>query len=83
MSKTKIVVKIVIGQLCKSAKLMHKERKILHFIPQKLRNSFANGNPMYVVSSHHKYRWAIQHVGFLRSGTKISKELIPPPCLKC
>ena len=26
-------------------KLMRKERKILHFVPQKLRKSFANGNP--------------------------------------
>ena len=24
---------------------MRKERKILRFVPQKLRNSFANGNP--------------------------------------
>jgi len=27
------------------AKLMRKERKILRFVPQKLRKSFANGNP--------------------------------------
>ncbi len=26
-------------------KLMRKERKILRFVPQKLRKSFANGNP--------------------------------------
>ena len=28
------------------AKLMRKERKILRFVPQKLRKSFANGNPI-------------------------------------
>ena len=27
------------------AKLMRKERKVLRFVPQKLRKSFANGNP--------------------------------------
>ena len=32
------------------AKLMRKERKILRFVPQKLRNSFANGNPKYKVN---------------------------------
>ena len=30
------------------AKLMRKERKILRFVPQKLRKSFANGNPSHV-----------------------------------
>ena len=29
------------------AKLMRKERKILRFVPQKLRKSFANGNPRF------------------------------------
>ena len=29
------------------AKLMRKERKILRFVLQKLRKSFANGNPMF------------------------------------
>jgi len=27
------------------AKLMRKERKVLRFVPQKLRKSFANGKP--------------------------------------
>ena len=27
---------------------MRNERKILHFIPQKLRKSFANGNPSFL-----------------------------------
>ena len=32
------------------AKLMRKERKILRFVPQKLRKSFANGNPNREIS---------------------------------
>ena len=33
------------------AKLMRKERKILRFVPQKLRKSFANGNPHLIILS--------------------------------
>ena len=31
-----------------------KERKILRFVPQKLRKSFANGNPMIDISGTYK-----------------------------
>ena len=36
------------------AKLMRKERKILRFVPQKLRKSFANGNPNFQLQNCRK-----------------------------
>jgi len=38
------------------AKLMCKERKILRFVPQKLRKSFAHGNPNWKYNIHCKAR---------------------------
>jgi len=38
-----MIVQIVVFR----EKLMRKERKILRFVPQKLRKSFANGNPIW------------------------------------
>ena len=41
------------------AKMMRKERKILRFVPQKLRKSFANGNPShFVVPSQYCGAWS-------------------------
>ena len=38
------------------AKLMHKERKILRFVRQKLRKSFANGNPTQIVFTKDRFQ---------------------------
>ena len=34
---------------------MRKERKMLRFVPQKLRKRFANGNPRYTVNPRYEY----------------------------
>ena len=65
----RMIVQIVVFR----AKLMRKERKILRFVPQKLRKSFANGNPIwnckkyfseillqFVVLNNLIYRWQFE-----------------------
>ena len=50
--------------------LMRKERKILRFVPQKLRKSFANGNPMSKLEQIIKQKVKIMQWKLNRKTTK-------------